>query len=166
DRVGRKPIVIMSFVLYCVATLICLLSTSIAVLIAGRFLQALGVSGSVVVVRAVVRDMYEGARAGRQLSAMGILMGFAPIIAPVAGGVLQHAFGWRAGFLFLIALGALAGALAWRFLPETHAARVAPSLAELWRSYVRVGTHRVFLCNVAVGAVAYGGLFAWIAGSP
>jgi MFS transporter, DHA1 family, multidrug resistance protein len=166
DRVGRKPIVIMSFVLYCVATLICLLSTSIAMLIAGRFLQALGVSGSIVAVRAIVRDMYEGARAGRQLSSMSMLMGFAPIIAPIAGGVLQAAFGWRAGFVFLIAVGALAGVLAWRFLPETHLTRVAPSLPEVWRSYVRVGTHKVFLANVAVGAVAYGGLFSWIAGSP
>jgi DHA1 family bicyclomycin/chloramphenicol resistance-like MFS transporter len=112
DRIGRKPIILLSFVLYCVATLICLVSTSITVLIAGRFLQALGVSGSIVAVRAVVRDLYEGVRAGRQLSSMGVLMGFAPIIAPLTGGVLQTAFGWRAGFVFLIAVGALAGYLA------------------------------------------------------
>ena len=166
DRIGRKPIIVLSFVLYCAATLICLLSTSIAMLIAGRFLQALGVSGSIVAVRAVVRDMYEGVRAGRQLSSMGVLMGFAPIIAPLTGGILQTAFGWRAGFGFLIAAGALAGYLAWRFLPETHHARTAPSLAGLLRNYRRVATHRVFLANLVVGAVAYGGLFAWIAGSP
>jgi DHA1 family bicyclomycin/chloramphenicol resistance-like MFS transporter len=141
-------------------------STSITVLIAGRFLQALGVSGSIVAVRAVVRDLYEGVRAGRQLSSMGVLMGFAPIIAPLTGGVLQTAFGWRAGFVFLIAVGALAGYLAWRFLPETHHARSAPSLAGLLRNYRRVATHRIFLANLLVGAVAYGGLFAWIAGSP
>ena len=166
DRIGRKPIIVLSFVLYCVATLICLVSTSITVLIAGRFLQALGVSGSIVAVRAVVRDLYEGVRAGRQLSSMGVLMGFAPIIAPLTGGVLQTAFGWRAGFVFLIAVGALAGYLAWRFLPETHHARSAPSLAGLLSNYRRVATHRVFLANLLVGAVAYGGLFAWIAGSP
>jgi MFS transporter, DHA1 family, multidrug resistance protein len=165
DRVGRKPIIIMSFALYCLATLICFFSTSIAVLIAGRFLQALGVSGSIVVVRAVVRDMYEGARAGRQLSAMGMLMGFAPILAPLSGGVLQTAFGWRAGFVFLIVLGALAGVLAWRYLPETHRVGAAAPLSGLWRNYRRVATHPVFLANLAVGAVAYGGLFAWIAGS-
>src|SRR5262245_36306056 len=134
DRVGRKPVIVMSFALYCVATLICLASSSIAVLVGGRFLQALGVSGAVVVVRAVVRDMYEGARAGHQLSAMGMLMGFAPIIAPLTGGVLQTAFGWRAGFLFLIAAGASAAVLAWRFLPETGRTSAALSLAGLWRS--------------------------------
>lgn len=125
DRFGRKPIIVLSFALYCAATLICLTSTSIAMLVAGRFLQALGVSGSIVVVRAVVRDLYEGARAGHQLSSMGMLMGFAPIIAPLTGGTLQTAFGWRAGFVFLIAIGALAGFLAWRFLPETHRMRAA-----------------------------------------
>jgi DHA1 family bicyclomycin/chloramphenicol resistance-like MFS transporter len=135
-------------------------------LIAGRFLQALGVSGSIVVVRAVVRDLYEGARAGHQLSSMGMLMGFAPIIAPLTGGTLQTAFGWRAGFVFLIAIGALAGFLAWRFLPETHRMRAAPSFAGLLRNYARVASHRVFIANMAVGCLAYGGLFAWIAGSP
>jgi DHA1 family bicyclomycin/chloramphenicol resistance-like MFS transporter len=166
DRLGRKPIIVLSFVLYCAATLVCLTSTSIAMLVAGRFLQALGVSGSVVVVRAVVRDLYEGARAGRQLSSMGMLMGFAPIIAPLTGGTLQTAFGWRAGFVFLIAIGGLAGFLAWRFLPETHQVRAAPSFTGLLRTYARVATHRVFLANMAVGCIAYGGLFAWIAGSP
>ena len=166
DRLGRKPIIVLSFVLYCAATLVCLASTSIAMLVAGRFLQALGVSGSVVVVRAVVRDLYEGARAGHQLSSMGMLMGFAPIIAPLIGGTLQTLFGWRAGFVFLIAIGALAGFLAWRFLPETHQARAAPSFAGLLRNYARIARHRVFVANMAVGCVAYGGLFAWIAGSP
>jgi len=165
DRLGRKPVIVMSFALYCFATLICLAADSIAVLVGGRFVQALGVSGAVVVVRAVVRDMYEGARAGHQLSAMGMLMGFAPIIAPLAGGALQTFFGWRAGFVFLIAAGALAAVLAWRFLPETGRTSAALSLAGLRRSYRRVATHPVFLANLAVGAVAYGGLFAWIAGS-
>jgi DHA1 family bicyclomycin/chloramphenicol resistance-like MFS transporter len=109
--------------------------------------------------------MYEGARAGRQLSAMGMLMGFAPILAPLSGGVLQTAFGWRAGFVFLIVLGALAGLLAWCYLPETHRVDAAPPLSGVWRNYRRVATHPVFLANLAVGAVAYGGLFAWIAGS-
>lgn len=166
DRVGRKPIIVLSFALYCVATLICFMSNSIAVLVTGRFLQALGVSGSIVAVRAVVRDMYEGAHAGRQLSSMGMLMGVAPIAAPLIGGGLQGAFGWRAGFIFLIGVGALAGFLAWRFLPETHRARAAPSLTGLISNYRRVASHPVFLANLAVNAIAYGGLFAWIAGSP
>src|SRR5262249_20058069 len=109
DRVGRKPIIVVSFTLYCGDTLICFMPCSIAVLVGGRFLQALGGSGSIVVVRALVRDMYEGAHAGRQLSSMGMLMGVAPIAAPLIGGALQRAFGWRAGFVFLICVGALAG---------------------------------------------------------
>jgi MFS transporter, DHA1 family, multidrug resistance protein len=166
DRIGRKPIIIISFALYGAATLICLVSGSIIMLIAGRFLQALGVAGCWVAVRAVVRDLYEGARAGRQLSTMSVLMGFAPLVAPLIGGALQTAFGWRAGFVFLIAAAALAGVLAWRLLPETHHTRTAASFAGLLRNYHRVGTNSVFLANVAVGAVAYAGLFAWVAGSP
>ena len=70
---------------------------------AARFVQAIGASGSIVLGRAIVRDIYEGARAGRELSRMST------IAAPIDGGLLQKAFGWRSNFaacmVFSVALG-------------------------------------------------------------
>ena len=63
---------------------------------------------SVVLARAVVRDIYSGVRAGRELSLMGSITAFAPIVAPMIGGLLQTTFGWRATFVLLIALAAVA----------------------------------------------------------
>ena len=164
DRFGRKPVIMAAFALYCVATAACLAAPTIEWLIAGRMVQAFGAAGSIVVARAVVRDLYEGAHAGRQLSIMGVMMGFMPIVAPITGGILLTLFHWRAGFVFQFGVGALAGYLVWRYLPETQA-RSEPSRIGLLAGYRMIATHRIFLANLAVGTVGYSGLFAWISGS-
>ena len=82
---------------------------SIETLIAARFVQAVGGSGASVLARAVVRDMYEGTRIGRELARMAAIMALAPLVAPLIGGVLETAFGWRSNFvvLFLLRRGRL-----------------------------------------------------------
>src|SRR5664280_2007072 len=74
DRHGRKPVLLAAMGLYCAASLACALSTSIEMLIAARALQALGGAGGIVLARAIVRDLYSGARAGRELSLIGAVM--------------------------------------------------------------------------------------------
>ena len=106
DRFGRKPVLLVALALYGVATIGCAMTQSIEALIAMRFVQALGGAGSIVLARAVVRDLYSGVRAGRELSLMGSITAFAPIVAPVIGGVLQTAFGWRASFVLLVIFAA------------------------------------------------------------
>ncbi|HEY0303073.1 MAG TPA: MFS transporter, partial [Rhizomicrobium sp.] len=117
DRFGRKPVLLAALGLYAAATLICALSPSIDILIAARALQALGGSGCIMVARAIVRDLYSGARAGRELSVMGSVMAMAPVIAPMIGGVLQTAFGWRSVFVALMLVGIGGAATIWLLLP-------------------------------------------------
>ena len=119
DRHGRKPVLMAAIVLYCVASLACALSISIEMLIVARAFQALGGCGGIVLTRAIVRDIYSGARAGRELSLIASVMALAPVLAPIAGGVLQTAFGWRSVFFTLVAVGIAAIAIVWAALPET-----------------------------------------------
>ena len=102
DRFGRRPVILAALVLYGIASVVCAAAQSIETLTAVRFVQALGGAGSIVLARAVVRDLYSGVRAGRELSLMGSITAFAPIVAPAIGGVLQTAFGWRASFYLLV----------------------------------------------------------------
>ena len=119
DRHGRKPVMFAAMLIYCVATLVCALAPTIEALIAARALQAFGSSGAIVLSRAVVRDLYDGPRAGRELSLMAMIMGLAPLVAPVIGSLLQAAVGGRACFVFLVLAG-IAAAAAVRWLrPET-----------------------------------------------
>ena len=99
DHYGRKPVLLIALALFCAGNVVCAAAPRIEVLIAARALQAMGGSGAIVVARAIVRDLYSGPRAGRELSLMGSIMALAPIAAPLIGGVLQTAFGWRANLV-------------------------------------------------------------------
>src|SRR5262249_16028587 len=94
DRFGRRPVFLAGLVLDVAASVICALATTIEMLIAARFFQALAMSCGPVVATAVVRDLYEGERAARLLSYMALVRGVAPLIAPVVGSWLQVSFGW------------------------------------------------------------------------
>jgi DHA1 family bicyclomycin/chloramphenicol resistance-like MFS transporter len=167
DRYGRRPVILAALGVFGVATLLCATTQSIETLIGMRFVQALGGAGSIVLARAVVRDLYSGVRAGHQLSIMGSITAFAPIVAPAIGGALQTAFGWRASFVLLVVFASVAAAAAARFLPETLRQRSAGpfSLATMGELYRSVLTHRGFLGNLAVLTTSYVGLFAWVSGA-
>ena len=167
DRHGRKPVLLGAMVLYCAATLACALSTSIELLIAARALQAIGGSGGIVLARAIVRDLYSGARAGRELSLIGAVMALAPVFAPLIGGVLQTAFGWRSVFFTLLAGGLAGAAIVWPLLPETLATRAAEPVSPvtMLRSYRVVARNPAYLAHLGLATTSFAGLFAWISGS-
>jgi DHA1 family bicyclomycin/chloramphenicol resistance-like MFS transporter len=167
DRHGRKPVLIGAIVLYCAATLTCALSTSIEMLVAARAAQALGGAGGIVLARAIVRDLYSGTRAGRELSVIGAVMALAPVLAPVVGGLLQTGFGWRSVFFTLVGCGLGFAAIVWPLMPETLAVRAAEpvSPAAMLRSYRVVAGNTAYRAYLGMGSASFAGLFAWISGS-
>jgi DHA1 family bicyclomycin/chloramphenicol resistance-like MFS transporter len=150
-----------------VATLVCALSTSIEMLIVARVFQAIGGSGGIVLARAIVRDLYSGPRAGRELSLIGSVMALAPVFAPVLGGVMQTGFGWRSVFFALVAAGIGGAAVVLLLLPETLKLRAAErvSPASMLASYRIVVRNPAYLAYLALGSACYAGLFAWISGA-
>ena len=168
DRFGRKPVIVTALVIYIAAGVGCLASASADMLILARCLQAIGASGAIVLARAVVRDLYEGAHAGRELSLMSAIMAFAPILAPLIGGFLQTGFGWQASFILLAAFGVCAALATAFLLPETLPESRRTSLAPraLLASYKSFLVDRSFRAHLGIVCFAYAGLFAWISGSP
>jgi DHA1 family bicyclomycin/chloramphenicol resistance-like MFS transporter len=168
DRHGRRPVLMLALVLFCAASLVCAVAPDIWTLIAARALQALGGAGAIVLSRAVVRDLYVGERAARELSRMGAIMSIAPVVAPLLGGLVQMGLGWRANFVIVFAVGLTAAGIAWRSLPETLAHRRAEpvSLGIVLRGFRAVFANRPFLANLGILSCAYAGMFAWISGSP
>jgi len=164
DRHGRRPVLIVAIAVYLLATLACAIAPTIETLMAGRFFQAIGASGTIVLARAVVRDMYEGARVAREMSRIAAIMALAPLIAPLFGGVLQTLFGWRSNFVLLLAVGAIAAAMIWFLLPETLRRRTPEpvSVVSILRSYQRFLGHPGFVACLGISICCMGGLFAWI----
>ena len=87
DRYGRKPVLLAGLAIYVAASAACAMATSVDLLIAARFVQAIGACGPMVIGRAIVRDFYSGARAGQELARMGSIMGV-PAVAPILGNSL------------------------------------------------------------------------------
>src|SRR5262245_18932902 len=166
DRHGRKPILLAALVLFSIAGLACAFASSIEVLIIARFLQAFGGSGAVVLARAIVRDLYSDARAGREFSLMGAIMAVAPTIAPLIGSVLQAAAGAQFSSL-CFALGSVAAVVVGCLLPETLKSRAPEplSLHSTMRVYRTFMKNSVFLAHLGIVTCSFMGLFAWISGA-
>jgi len=167
DRVGRRRVLLGGLLVYVVGGLACWAAPSARLLIAGRLLQALGAGSGPVVGRAVIRDLYEPARAARVLGYMGTAMALTPILAPIVGGVVHVAFGWRAVYLTLATFGAAFLGLAALLVPETNRRRDPDALrpGHLATNAADLVRDPAFLGYTLVVALMFGGQFAFISGS-
>ncbi|SCY49108.1 multidrug effflux MFS transporter [Microvirga guangxiensis] len=167
DKVGRKPMLLFGLGLFTLASLICALAPNIETLIAARFLQALGASGPIVLGRAIVRDFYEGPRAGKELSRMGSIMGVVPAIAPVFGGLIAQFYEWRVTFGVMLLCGIALAVIVLTRLPESIRAKSSHpiSFASILRGFGVLLRHPGYRTYVSFSMLAYGGLFAFISGS-
>jgi MFS transporter, DHA1 family, multidrug resistance protein len=167
DKIGRKPVVLAGIALFCVATAACALANSIEFLIGARLVQAMGAAGPIVLGRAIVRDLYEGARAGRELSRMGMLMGLVPTVAPLMGGLLEPLFGWRSNFWAVLCGALMLAICVILFLPETlkHQRPEPISVINILRGFRVLLQNQTFRLHVMLAGFAYAGLFSFISGS-
>lgn len=167
DRYGRRVPLIVGVSLFTLASLACALAPSLDWLIAARFVQALGGCAGMVISRAMVRDLCDPVTTARVYSQLMLVMGLAPILAPVAGGLLLDLFGWQSIFVALCAFSALCLLAVLAALPESMPAGVArPPLSGALGQYGRLLRDRSFIGNALTGGFAMAGMFAYIAGSP
>jgi DHA1 family bicyclomycin/chloramphenicol resistance-like MFS transporter len=167
DRFGRRRVLIAGIAVFAAASLACAAAPNVEALIAMRLVQALAVAVCGTVPRALVRDLHSGDDAAHLLSLMGVVLGVAPIVAPIIGGQLQVAFGWRSTFAFVTLYALVALVAVWRGLPETlrdadHRA-IAP--ATMLRNFATCFASRVYVGYFLVACFAFCGLFAFLAGS-
>ncbi len=167
DRFGRRGPLLVGTMLYTAGSAACALAPSLVWLSAFRAVTAIGASASMVIPRAMVRDLSDGLAAARLMSKLMLVMGVAPILAPSLGSAVLGFASWRAIFWFATAYGALAGLLVWRALPETLPPRhrVKLGLGGLLQRYRGILRERVFLTHAALGGAAFFGMFAYIGGS-
>ncbi len=167
DRYGRRPLLLVGYIVYVAASLGCLFAGSIGELTFARFFQALGSGASVVLARAIVRDLYAAEHAGQMLARMASIMGVVPAIAPVVGGLVEGAFGWQANFLTMAVGGALLGLVSFFGLEETlhPAQRQSANVRAILGHYARLLRNAAFLRYLLVASFCFGGVFAFVSGS-
>jgi DHA1 family bicyclomycin/chloramphenicol resistance-like MFS transporter len=164
DRYGRKLPLVAGLVIYAAVSFACAAAPGIDWLIGLRFLQALGACAGIVITRAIVRDRYAPQQMAQVLSVLMLIMGVAPILAPMLGGYIFLHLGWEANFLLLGGYGTVCALLVCFTLPETLAQRsAARTTVQTLRDYARILGHRRFLGYALAGGTAQAGMYCYIA---
>ena len=167
DRFGRKAPLLYGLAIYVVVCLLGAATFAVPLLTGLRFVQAVSACAGAVIARACVRDLFEAHEVPRIFAVMMVVMGVAPLLAPLLGGYLLVLFGWRAIFLTQAALGLLAVVAVALRLPESHfGPRRELHLATILVDYWYIARDRRFVGYMLAAATSAGGLFAYITASP
>ena len=164
DRFGRRPVLLVSMLVFAFASLGCFLAQSIWVFLGFRMLQAMVVAAQVLS-RATIRDMHSAKEAASKLGYVTMAMALAPMLGPMLGGALDMAFGWRSSFALYTLLGFGLLALCWADWGETNQHRSATFSAQL-RTYPELLVSRRFWGYSMCMAFSIGGFYAFITGAP
>lgn len=155
DRVGRRQLLLLSLVVFSVASLVAALTSNPLVFIAARFFQGFGAGGGAVVGRMLIRDISEGKNLAKNFSLLSISFICALGIGQFFGGVTEQYFHWSFGFLFLFFLGViLMIVVSVSPLPnrkgEIHVSTTS--------SYIDLLKMKSFMFPMLAGALGYGAL--------
>ncbi|MCA2008967.1 multidrug effflux MFS transporter [Tritonibacter mobilis] len=164
DKMGRRPVMMASLVLFLLATLGCIFATTAEGFLAFRMAQAV-VATCMVLSRAAVRDMYEGPKAASMIGYVTMGMTVVPMMGPALGGILDQAFGWHANFWLLFAAAAVTLMIFYADFGETATASGKPLIAQFREYPALLRSPRFWGYSLAAG-LSSGSFFAYLGGSP
>ncbi|WP_158737035.1 multidrug effflux MFS transporter [Alteribacillus sp. YIM 98480] len=168
DMKGRKGPMLLSLCLYIAASMLCVFAPSIWVLIAARFIQGFSASAGIVISRAVVRDMYTGKELTKFFALLMLVNGLAPILAPVAGGIILDMVNWQGVFAVLSAIGLFMFIMVFIALPETLS-QTNRSDTGIKRTILTFGDlikDNTFAGYALTQGLVMAGIFAYVSGTP
>ena len=166
DAFGRRPLLLVGLGLYTIGGLASAVAPTLPALLAGRLVQALGGSAGLTLGRAMVRDKTTPESAVRDLALLNVLTLVGPGVAPMVGGALTAAAGWRAIFVVLAALGAVMFACTWRSLPETSSPSNRFGVRVLLDDYRALLGSRRFVALTFGGGCASTSVYAFLSAAP
>ncbi len=168
DIYGRRKPLVFTLAVYAIASILCAISETIWLFILLRFVQGLTGAAGIVIARACARDMYAGHELTKFMALLSIVNGAAPILAPIAGGMILNYASWPVVFFVLAGIGLLMFAGTAGFLPDTLPAenRAEKGLLSVFKTFSRLLKDRRFMGIAFTQAFISASMFAYIAGSP
>lgn len=167
DKYGRKPLLIVSLILFVIASTISIFSPTIKFFLVFRFFQGLGASGGYCLARSIPADIYGGRMLARTMAIIGAINGFAPASAPVFGGLISDRFTWRGVFVVLSIIGVILLGFTFKFkesLPPDR--RSQGSIWRPFRNFIILLKNKAFLVHILLKGAALGMVFAYISAGP
>ncbi len=168
DKYGRRMLLVLGFILFSLASLVCTLATHILVFLIARLIQALGACSGIALCRAVVIDSYPPGKVGKILALISASNIISPALAPLLGGVFVAHFNWRVIFLFITLYGIFLSVGIFKLLPETlqQPAHDALQLRKMANNLKRLFGSRIFQGHMIGIALMYAMVFVWVTYSP
>ncbi len=168
DAVGRRPVILGGLAFYLAASIGAFFAHSFSFLLLCRLVQGMFAGVGMVVGRAMIRDRFSGPEAQTVMSYTTVVFGLAPVIAPILGGWLEVAFGWRSVFGFLAVFGFLLLVACMLKLPESLPTdrRLPLHLRATLRNYATMASDPRFLVQSLAIALAASALFIYISAAP
>lgn len=168
DRTGRRPPLLVGIAVFVLTSLACAAAPDVPVLDVLRLVQGLSGAAGIVIARALVRDLFHGVQAARFFSALMLVTGLGPILAPQLGAAILRVASWRGIFVTLAAAGAVllvvsAVKVPEGLPPERRGGGAARSAAG---SLLTVCRDRTVVGYALIGSLCFGAIFAYVAGSP
>lgn len=117
DIVGRRRLLLIGIILFTVASLLCGVAPTLALLVAARAAQGLGAAVMLALSVAIVGETVPASKTGSAMGLLGTMSAIGTTLGPSLGGVLIAGFGWRMIFLVNVPLGIANVLLAHRYLP-------------------------------------------------
>ncbi|OAI49596.1 MFS transporter [Gammaproteobacteria bacterium SCGC AG-212-F23] len=155
DSFGRRKPFLISMSIFIITTLMIPWSHTIHQLLLLRFIQGAMVAATVVPMRSVIADLFEGQAYYKMMTYMTNAWSIGPIIAPAIGGYLQHYIGWQANFYFLAIYGIIGLALIWIYMPETSMHIHPFNLREIFQRYRSILFNKKFISSVTMNGFLY-----------
>ena len=164
DRYGRRPVILISLIIFILASLGCVFAEDGVTFMIFRMCQAAVASG-MVLSRAIVRDLLPPNEAASMIGYMTAAMALVPMFGPMYGGAMEEALGWRATFVSFVLFGCAVLYLCWIDLGETNRTQ-SSSFREQFRAYPGLLKARRFWGYTLTAAFASGSFFALLGGGP
>jgi len=165
DLIGRRPAMLGGLVVYGAGSLLCFLSESITLLLIGRFIQAFGAATGSIITQTMLRESVPGEQRHAMFAQISAVIAFTPAVGPLIGGWIDQAFGFKAVFFSLVAMGFLLFAYAFLKLPETTdvSARTKAAIVPVVKKMLSLP--RVLAFGALIGGIN-GVLFSYYAEAP
>jgi MFS transporter, DHA1 family, multidrug resistance protein len=167
DSSGRRGPLLVALAGYVVASALCAAAPSAAALIMLRLVQGASGGAGIVIARAVVRDLYTGVAVARIFARLMLVVGVAPVIAPLIGGLMLRVSSWRGIYALLAVIGVAILVAAAMLVPETleRSRRSSRGVRQALSAFAHLLRDRSFTAPAAAVALAFGAMFSYIAGS-
>lgn len=167
DKYGRRRPLILSLSVFILSTAACLLCNEVEWFVFFRFIQGVAAAGGVVVSRSIAADLYQGKEFVRFFALLSAVQGLAPIIAPVAGGLLLEVTNWKGIFFVLLLIGVGILLATFRFRESLSVEkRKAGSMFSAFTHFGKVLKNKRFTYYMLIQSFAMAVLFAYISSSP